>query len=50
MMDELIKDKSLCANCVVDNSRFLKQRFYNKKVVEIILIKKFSCTSHYKTC
>ena len=30
MMNKVIRDKSRCANCMSDKSRFLKQR-YNKK-------------------
>ena len=49
MMNKAIRDKSRCANFMSDKSRFLKQRFF-KKIVGIILILKFSYTSHYKTC
>ena len=44
-----MRDKSKCANCMADKSRFLKQK-HNKKVVGVILILNFLYTSHYKTC
>ena len=34
MTNKVIREKSRCANCIVDKSRFLKQKFYknsNKK-------------------
>ena len=37
-----------CANCMIDKSRFLKQKS-NKKLVGIILILNVSYTNHYKT-
>ena len=49
MMNKVIRDKSICANCVFDKSRLLKQS-HNKKVVGIILILNFSYTSLYKAC
>ena len=49
MRNKVIRDKSRCANCMADKSRFLKQK-HNKKVVGITLILKFSYTSYYKTC
>ena len=46
MINKVIRDKSRCANCMSDESRFLKQK-HNKK---IILILNLSYTNHYKTC
>ena len=48
MMNKAIRDKLRCANFMSDKSRFLKQRFF-KKIVGIILMLKFSYTSHYIT-
>ena len=49
MTNKVVREKSRCANCMSDISRFLKQK-PNKKVVGIILILNFSYTNHYKTC
>ena len=37
MTNKVIRDKSRCANCMSDKSRFSKQK-HNKKVAGIILI------------
>ena len=49
MTNKVIGDKSRCANCMSDKSRFLKQKA-NEKLVRIILILNHFCTNHYKTC
>ena len=52
MLNEVIRDKSRCANFTSDKSRFLKRR-PNKiifETFEIILILKCLYASHYKTC
>ena len=48
MTNKLIRQKSKCANCMSDKSRFLEQN-HNKKVVGTKIILKLSQTSHYKT-
>ena len=48
MTNKAIGEKSKCANCMSNKSRFLKQK-PNKKVIGIILILNFSYTNHYKT-
>ena len=48
MTNKAIREKSKCANCMSNQSRFLKQK-PNKKVIGIILILNFSYTNHYKT-
>ena len=45
MRNKVIRDKSRCANCMSNKSRFLKQK-HNRKVVGIMLILKFLNTSH----
>ena len=45
MRNKVIRDKSRCANCMSNKSRFLKQK-HNRKVVGIMLILKFLHTSH----
>ena len=47
--NKVIRDKSRCANCMTDKSRFLKQK-HNKRVVGIILILNYLCTDQFKTC
>ena len=49
MTNKVIGDKSRCANCMSDKSRFLKQKAH-EKLVRIILILNHFCTNHYKTC
>ena len=46
--NKVIRDKSQCANCFSDKSRFVKQK-HNKKVVGIISVLNFSYTNYYKT-
>ena len=57
MPNNVIRDKSRCAICSSDKSRFSKQRPNKnlikstiKKVVAIILILKVLYTKHYKPC
>ena len=50
--NKAIRQKSRCANCMSDKSRFFKQK-HNKKGVGIILISwiiLISYINHYKTC
>ena len=49
MTNKVIRQKSRCANCMVEKSRFLKQQII-KKVFGIILILNHLYTNHYKTC
>ena len=48
MKNKVIREKSRCANCISDKSRFLKQK-PNKKKIGTKLILNFSYTNHYKT-
>ena len=49
MTNKVIREKSRCASCMSNKSRFWKQK-HNKKTIRIILILTFSYTCHYKTC
>ena len=47
--NKVVREKSRCANCMSDKSKFLQQKSNNKRSWNNISILNYWCINHYKT-